>query len=81
MSQPMTFHEAHELLTHIRQFHSPFSANRTRRFVKYVDPHFDIRTGRCFAIKLRGMAGKKPFTLRTNAENYQSLCMSELLNF
>ena len=23
MSQPMTFHEAHELLTHILQFHSP----------------------------------------------------------
>ena len=69
MSQPMTFQEAGDLLKHIRDFHSPFSAHRTRKVVKYADPHFDMRTGHCFAIKLRGYGWEETFHTQNECRN------------
>ena len=81
MSQPMTFHEAHELLTHIHQFHSPFSANRTRRIVKYVVPRFDMRTGHCFAIKLRGYGWEETFHTQNECRNLPKSLYERVIEF
>lgn len=60
MSRAMTNEEFVQLLCHIKQEHSPFSMrlrlNEPVPFsVKYVDPVFDMRDGRCFSIKFRGL--------------------------
>lgn len=81
MSQPMTFQEAGELLTHIRDFHSPFSANRTRKVVKYVDPHFDMRTGHCFAIKLRGYGWEETFHTQNECRDLPESLRARVLAF
>lgn len=61
MSAPMNFQQAGDLLKLIRDEHSPERATRIDKMVKYVDPHFDMRTGHCFALKLRGYGWEKTF--------------------
>lgn len=61
MSAPMDFQQAGDLLKLIREEHSPFTGVRTGRRVKYVDPHFDMRTGHCFALTLRGYGWERFF--------------------
>lgn len=77
----MTFHEAHELLTYIRQFHSPFTAQRGMRIVKYVDPHFDMRTGHCFAIKLRGYGWEELFHTQNECRDLPESLYTRVINF
>lgn len=57
----MTFQQAGDLLKLIRDRHSPFAPGSGHRSVKYVDPHFDMRTGHCFALTLRGYGWEKHF--------------------
>lgn len=57
----MSFQQAVDLLRLIRDEHSPFNAKPGMRVVKYVDPHFDMRTCHCFAIKLRGYGWERMF--------------------
>lgn len=54
MSAPMTFGEFRHLMIHIDLEHSVIRHCPQGKQVKYVDPHFDMRTGTCFAIKFRG---------------------------
>lgn len=61
MSAPMEFQQAGDLLNLIRKEHSPFTGVRGGRCVKYVDPHFDMRTGHCFALTLRGYGWERTF--------------------
>lgn len=61
MSAPMNFQQAGDLLKLIRKEHSPFTGVCTGRRVKYVDPHFDMRTGHCFALTLRGYGWERHF--------------------
>lgn len=60
MSAPMTFQQAGDLLKLIRDSHSPISV-RGGKVVKYVDPHFDMRTGHCFSLTLRGYGWERHF--------------------
>lgn len=77
----MTFHEAHELLRHILQFHSPFTAQRGVRIVKYVDPHFDMRTGHCFAVKLRGYGWEQFFHTQNECRDLPESLYTRVINF
>lgn len=61
MSAPMNFQQAGDLLKLIRDEHSPLTAKPGARLVKYVDPHFDMRTGHCFSLKLRGYGWEQVF--------------------
>ena len=81
MSQPMTFQEAGDLLKHIRDFHSPFSAHRTRKVVKYADPHFDMRTGHCFAIKLRGYGWEETFHTQNECRDLPESLFERVIAF
>ena len=81
MSQPMTFQEAGDLLKHIRDFHSSFSAHRTRKVVKYADPHFDMRTGHCFAIKLRGYGWEETFHTQNECRDLPKSLYERVIEF
>lgn len=59
MSKPMSRDEFLDLMTHIRQEHSPAQIGKFGRCVKYVDPHIDMRDGAVFAIGFRGFGWDK----------------------
>lgn len=77
----MTSKECGELLNHTRQHHSPLSAKRGVRIVKYVDPHFDMRTGHCFAIKLRGYGWEELFHTQNECIDLTESLYTRVLNF
>ena len=77
----MTFQEAHKLLRHILEFHSPFTAQRGIRIVKYVDPHFDMRTGHCFAVKLRGYGWEELFHTKNECRDLPDSLYTRVINF
>lgn len=81
MSEPMTFQETGELLRHILQHHSPFTAKGGVRIVKYVDPHFDMRTGHCFAVKLRGYGWEKFFHTQNECRDLPESLLTRILHF
>ena len=57
MSAPMTFSEFADLVSYIAKFHSPTRFNGKGLIVKYIDPHFDMRTNAVFAITFRTFGG------------------------
>lgn len=56
MSQTMHVRKFIELLNHIKKEHSFGDKGKT---VKYIDPHFDNRTGDCFSVTFRGYGWDK----------------------
>lgn len=84
MSAPMNFHEAGELLKIIHAHHSPFStggAKRPSKYVKYVDPHFDMRTGHCFALTLRGYGWEQHFHTQNECRNLPESLFDRVVAF
>lgn len=64
----MSFQEFGNLLKYIANNNSPFRhTNSKTPSVKYVDPHFDMRTGTCFAMTIRTM-GMGEFVFHTQNE-------------
>lgn len=61
MSEPMNMQQTGDLLKLILNEHSMLSCKRGARIVKYVDPHFDMRTGHCFSLTLRGYGWEEHF--------------------
>lgn len=72
MSRPMDMKEFAALVNFIKKHHSPFSteppASGSRKTIKYIDPHIDMRSFTCFSISFRGFGGEKNF-------NCQNECM------
>lgn len=83
MSKAMSFNEFGQLLKHIAEHHSPFShTDHNTRMIKYVDPHFDMRSNTVFSIKFRTYGGEYDFHVMNECrELEQSLyerCMAFL---
>lgn len=81
MSEPMNFQETGELLRRILEQHSPFTAQRGMPVVKYVDPHFDMRTGHCFAVKLRGYGWEEFFHTQNECRDLPESLYTRVINF
>lgn len=82
MSDAMTMTQLGQLLKHALENNSPFTAGREKKVVKYVDPHIDLRDGRCFSITFRGFGTEQSFyVMNEQRENPKSLydrCMTYL---
>lgn len=83
VSRAMTFPEFRHLMQHIDMEHSVIRCCPAgNKKVKYVDPHFDMRTGTCFAITFRGFGWDKVLhTQNEEIDNPKSLydrCMDFL---
>lgn len=52
----MTADQLAQVLAYAFQHNSPFNnpSFTGRKTVKYIDPHFDLRDGRCFSVAFRG---------------------------
>jgi hypothetical protein len=81
MSNPMSFKEAGELIKMIYIDHSPFSRGRGQRIVKYVDPHFDMRTGHCFALTLRGYGWEETFHTQNECRDLPDSLYDHVVKF
>lgn len=70
------------LLDFIQMYHSPLAARSGKKVVKYVDPHIDMRDGRCFSITFRTYGTEVNFnTTNENRDNPKTLfarCMEWL---
>jgi hypothetical protein len=82
MNKDMSLIDLANLLNYIHMYHSPFAAGSGRRVVKYVDPHIDMRTGKCFSITFRTYGEEWHFyTTNEERDNPKSLferCMDWL---
>jgi len=84
MNKDMTLIDLSNLLNYIFMYNSPFGegTRSSRRIVKYVDPHIDMRSGVCFAITFRTYSGEfKFYTTNEERDNPKSLferCMDWL---
>lgn len=81
MSAPMDFQQAGDLLKLIRKEHSPFTGACTGRRVKYVDPHFDMRTGHCFALTLRGYGWERHFHTQNECRDLPESLFDRVVTF
>lgn len=54
----MSFQEFAKLITYIANNNSPFKSPYPKPSVKYVDPHFDMRTNSVFSLTLRGFGSE-----------------------
>jgi len=57
MSRPMTLAELSDLLTFVAENHCPFK-HKGGKCIKYVDPHIDMRDGKCFSVQFRGFGSE-----------------------
>lgn len=57
MSRPMDFKEFAAVVNHISKNNSPFVGRSDVPTVKYIDPHFDMRSNTVFSITFRLMGG------------------------
>jgi len=74
MSANMTLTDLANLLNYVHMWHSPFAAGSGRKSIKYVDPHIDMRDGKCFSITFRTYGGEFNFnTTNENRNNPKSL--------
>jgi hypothetical protein len=53
----MSFREFADLVNLIQREHSPLSGSPWPIRIKYIDPHFDMRTSTVFSIQLRSTGG------------------------
>lgn len=81
MSRPMNFKEAGALISMIYQEHSPFKPASGTRIVKYIDPHFDMRTGHCFAITLRGYGWEQTFHTQNECRDLPESLYDRVVKF
>lgn len=81
MSRPMSFKEAGALISMIYQEHSPIEAVRGTRIVKYIDPHFDMRTGHCFSITLRGYGWEQTFHTQNECRDLPESLYDRVVKF
>ena len=73
-NKDMSLIDLANLLNYIHMYHSPFAAGSGRRVVKYVDPHIDMRTGKCFSITFRTYGEEWHFyTTNEERDNPKSL--------
>lgn len=68
MSKSMSIEKFGELVEHIKNEHPPYLSKYTKeekglkgKGVKYIDPCFDMRDHKVFAVNIRGFHGDKEF--------------------
>lgn len=60
MSRPMTFAEFANVVNYVQRNNSPFVTRLANTpCVKYIDPHFDMRSNTVFSIVFRGFGPEK----------------------
>lgn len=82
MSLAMTFNEFAILVNFVKNKRSPYAKGLLARHVKYIDPHFDMRTNDVFSITFRGFGDERQFHVcnecRDIKESLFERCMSWL---
>lgn len=74
MSRSMTMQELGDIIKLTKKEHCPFTANRCKKIVKYIDPVIDNRDGTCFVIKFRGYGWEETlYTQNDQINNPKSL--------
>lgn len=74
MSRPMSPVELVRLFTYVYEHHNVGSSSDGGKIVKYVDPHFDNRTGDIFSVGFRGYGCKHTiYTSNEQVYNPRSL--------
>ena len=74
MSRSMTTDELVTLFEYVRNNHNVPNSDVSSKVVKYLDPHFDNRTGDIFSIQIRGYGWKYSlYTSNEEVDNPKSL--------
>jgi hypothetical protein len=83
MVQPMSFQEFGNLLKYIANNNSPFRHTTPHTpCIKYVDPHFDMRTNSCFSMTLRTMgAGEHVFHTQNECRDLPTSLYDRVMAF
>ena len=77
----MSLAEFATLFKHIQEEHSPKTMPHLVKCVKYIDPHFDMRTNTVFAIGFRGYGWDKVLHTQNEYRDLPDSLYTRCMNF
>lgn len=81
MSVPMSFQEFADVVKYIAEYNSPFKRKPNMPVVKYIDPHFDMRTNSVFSITLRGYGTEVLFHTQNECRDLPETLQERIINY
>lgn len=81
MSKPMSFQDFAEVVTYIANNNSPFNRKPNKPVVKYIDPHFDMRTNSVFAITFRGYGTETVFHTQNECRDLPETLKERIMKY